>query len=184
MPQCCMSYQFAAHDYKLWCDVQSQPRIHLPDAKAKALMERIQNAGTEVGEAKVGSPVSSQLLQSQCSTVVPVIRQEAEQSSSSLRARAARADKPMNVYLHGPAMMVSAPLAGWQGLCNPLHGICGCQVCRVLLEGHTGRAWCGGVRLCLKPPHRSTFLCQPTTTGSEWHCGMQVSPALWTVTEC
>lgn len=34
--------------------VQSQPRIHLPDAKAKALMERIQNAGTEVVEAKVG----------------------------------------------------------------------------------------------------------------------------------
>lgn len=33
--------------------VQAQPRIHLPDAKAKALMERIQNAGTEVVEAKV-----------------------------------------------------------------------------------------------------------------------------------
>ena len=35
--------------------LQSQPRIHLPDAKAKALMERIQNAGTEVVEAKVNS---------------------------------------------------------------------------------------------------------------------------------
>ena len=34
-------------------NVQAQPRIHLPDAKAKALMERIQNAGTEVVEAKV-----------------------------------------------------------------------------------------------------------------------------------
>ncbi|KAL3160027.1 hypothetical protein ABBQ38_010412 [Trebouxia sp. C0009 RCD-2024] len=33
---------------------QAQPRIHLPDAKAKALMERIQNAGTEVVEAKAG----------------------------------------------------------------------------------------------------------------------------------
>ena len=33
--------------------VQAQPKIHLPDAKAKALMERIQNAGTEVVEAKV-----------------------------------------------------------------------------------------------------------------------------------
>jgi len=29
--------------------VQAQPKIHLPDAKAKALMERIQNAGTESG---------------------------------------------------------------------------------------------------------------------------------------
>lgn len=38
---------------KLSVHVQSQPRIHLPDAKAKALMERIQNAGTEVVEAKV-----------------------------------------------------------------------------------------------------------------------------------
>lgn len=33
--------------------MQAQPKIHLPDAKAKALMERIQNAGTEVVEAKV-----------------------------------------------------------------------------------------------------------------------------------
>ncbi len=33
--------------------LQAQPRIHLPDTKAKALMERIQNAGTEVVEAKV-----------------------------------------------------------------------------------------------------------------------------------
>lgn len=33
--------------------VQSEPRIQLPSDKAKALMERIQNAGTEVVEAKV-----------------------------------------------------------------------------------------------------------------------------------
>ena len=33
---------------------QAQPRLVLPDDKAKALMTRIQNAGTEVVEAKVG----------------------------------------------------------------------------------------------------------------------------------
>jgi malate dehydrogenase len=33
---------------------QAQPRIHLPADKAKALTERIQNAGTEVVEAKAG----------------------------------------------------------------------------------------------------------------------------------
>lgn len=51
-----LQHRSAGHDCKatLCGTVQSQPRIHLPDAKAKALMERIQNAGTEVVEAKVG----------------------------------------------------------------------------------------------------------------------------------
>ena len=42
-PRTCLSYDV----------VQSEPRINLPNDKAKALMERIQNAGTEVVEAKV-----------------------------------------------------------------------------------------------------------------------------------
>lgn len=40
--------------------MQSEPHINLPNDKAKALMERIQNAGTEVVEAKV-SIVCTQL---------------------------------------------------------------------------------------------------------------------------
>lgn len=42
--------------------MQAQPRIHLPADKAKALTERIQNAGTEVVEAKVSAVTLSYAL--------------------------------------------------------------------------------------------------------------------------
>ena len=44
---------------------QAQPRLVLPDDKAKALMTRIQNAGTEVVEAKV-CPHSASCCKSRC----------------------------------------------------------------------------------------------------------------------
>ena len=52
-----MITQHVIHANSYFCQacifLQAQPKIHLPDSKAKALMERIQNAGTEVVEAKV-----------------------------------------------------------------------------------------------------------------------------------